>query len=159
MSSTLPPARHVRLFRNGANQAVRIPREFELPGNEALMRHPAGKVASRIRALAARQPDGEVCTSMVVDGELRFGVARKASPRLHEAYARTMSMIEVRDLPAAAAQIYADVRLHLEQRGTPIGPNDMLIAAHALALDATLVTDNEDAFRLVPHLKIDNWLR
>ncbi|MDM0080081.1 type II toxin-antitoxin system VapC family toxin [Variovorax sp. J31P179] len=124
-----------------------------------LMRHPAGKVADRIRALAAERPDGEVCTSMVVDGELRFGLARKASPRLNEAYARTMSMIEVRDLPASAAQLYADVRTHLELRGMPIGPNDMLIAAHALALDATLITDNEDEFRRVPHLKIDNWLR
>ena len=53
---------------------------------------------------------------------------------------------------------YAAIRTHLERAGTPIGPNDMLIAAHALALDLTLVTANTREFERVPALKIDNWL-
>ncbi len=124
-----------------------------------LMRHPAGKVALKIQQLARDQPEGGVCTSTVVDCELRFGLARKGSMRLADAHAQAMSMIDVRDLPASAAPIYADIRTHLERLGTSIGPNDLLIAAHALALDATLVTDNEDEFRRVPGLAVENWLR
>jgi tRNA(fMet)-specific endonuclease VapC len=124
-----------------------------------LMRHPGGKVAARIHQLAQEQPDGRICTSAVVDCELRFGVTRKGSARLADAYARAMSVIDVRDLPTAVAPIYADIRTHLEQLGRPIGPNDLLIAAHALALDATLVTDNESEFRRVPGLVVENWLK
>ena len=124
-----------------------------------LMRHPRGKVAAQIQRLAQEQPDGRICTSAVVDCELRFGVTRKGSARLADAYTRAMSVIEVRDLPTAVAPIYADIRTHLEQLGRPIGPNDLLIAAHALALDATLVTDNESEFRRVPGLVVENWLK
>jgi tRNA(fMet)-specific endonuclease VapC len=124
-----------------------------------LMRHPGGKVAVQIQRLAREQPEGRICTSAVVDCELRFGVARKGSARLADAYSRAMSVIEVRDLPAAAAPIYADIRAHLEQLGNPIGPNDLFIAAHALALEATLVTDNESEFRRVPGLAVENWLK
>jgi tRNA(fMet)-specific endonuclease VapC len=53
---------------------------------------------------------------------------------------------------------YAEIRLHLEQRGKPIGPNDLLIAAHALALDLILVTDNVEEFARVPGLHLENWL-
>ena len=56
-------------------------------------------------------------------------------------------------------QHYANVRAHLERMGTPIGPNDTLIAAHALTLNCTLVTDNETGFLRVPGLKVENWLR
>ncbi|MBT2321202.1 PIN domain-containing protein [Variovorax paradoxus] len=124
-----------------------------------LMRHPGGKVAAQIQKLARERPDDRICTSAVVDCELRFGVARKGSARLADAYGRAMSVIDVRDLPPSAAPIYADVRAQLEQLGMPIGANDLLIAAHALALDATLVTDNEDEFRRVPGLVVENWLR
>lgn len=55
-------------------------------------------------------------------------------------------------------QHYATIRTHLEKACTPIGPNDMLIAAHALALDCTLVTDNDTEFRRVPGLRVENWL-
>lgn len=61
------------------------------------------------------------------------------------------------EMPADEA--YASVRLALEKIGKPIGTNDLLIAAHALALDATLVTDNESEFARIPGLKIENWLR
>ena len=53
---------------------------------------------------------------------------------------------------------YAEIRLYLDQRGRPIGPNDLLIAAHALALDLTLVTANVEEFERVPGLRVENWL-
>ena len=57
-----------------------------------------------------------------------------------------------------ADQVYAELRAHLERAGTPIGPHDLLIAAHALALDLTLVTDNLREFSRVPDLRVENWL-
>jgi tRNA(fMet)-specific endonuclease VapC len=86
-----------RLSRNGANQAIRIPREFELPG--------------------------------------------------------------LFSFESAAVQRYANLRYYLEEQGTSIGPNDMLIAAHALALNCTLVTANEAEFRQVPGLRVENWTK
>ena len=62
-------------------------------------------------------------------------------------------------LDAPADERYAVVRDHLARDGKPIGANDLLIAAHALALEATLVTDNTGEFSRVPGLKIENWLR
>jgi len=62
-------------------------------------------------------------------------------------------------LEAPADEVYGQIRTSLERSGSPIGANDMLIAAHALALDATLVTDNEREFRRIDGLKMDNWLR
>jgi tRNA(fMet)-specific endonuclease VapC len=61
-------------------------------------------------------------------------------------------------LDKEADRRYAEIRHRLEQRGTPIGPNDLLIAAHALALDLTLVTANVDEFARVPRLRVENWL-
>ena len=66
--------------------------------------------------------------------------------------------IDVLPLDASVAADYARIRALLESKGKPIGANDLLIAAHALALDATLVTDNETEFRRVPGLKVENWL-
>ena len=63
--------------------------------------------------------------------------------------------IEAWEHPADLA--YAKIRCALEQAGTPISANDLLIAAHALALDSTLVTANEREFRRVPGLKVENW--
>ena len=56
-----------------------------------------------------------------------------------------------------AARVYGDLRATLERKGTPIGPLDMQIAAHALALDVTLVTNNLREFKRVPGLRLENW--
>jgi tRNA(fMet)-specific endonuclease VapC len=58
-----------------------------------------------------------------------------------------------------AAQYYGHLRAHLEKQGTPIGSLDMLIAAHALSINCTLVTNNEKEFIRIPDLKVDNWVK
>ncbi len=101
---------------------------------------------------------GEHCfTSIVVVAELRFGLAKKASARIREMIDEVEHSIGVEPWSAPADRHYGRIRAELERAGTPIGANDMLIAAHALALDATLVTANEREFRRVRGLKVENW--
>jgi tRNA(fMet)-specific endonuclease VapC len=115
----------------------------------------AGLVA-RVAAL----PPVEMVMSLVTRGEIEFGLleqppARDTVRRLQ----RMLSVIATRPLPMAAASHYAELRLNLERSGKPIGPNDMWIAAHALAEGLILVTGNEREFSRVPGLKVENWLR
>ncbi len=70
-----------------------------------------------------------------------------------------LSALTVRSLESDVERIYGAIRVGLEKKGTPIGAHDMLIAAHARALDAVCVTDNVAEFRRVPALKVENWLR
>lgn len=122
------------------------------------MRDPHGMARQWLDAVCAVVPDLRVVTSVIVDGELRLGLARRPSPRLQAAYASVMQIIEVLPLPTEAAAHYATLRAYLDAQGQPIGPNDTLIAAHALALGATLVS-GDDEFGRVPGLKMENWLR
>ncbi len=96
-------------------------------------------------------------TSVIVQCELLYGLTRKPSPRLQAGYDLQMAQLPVLDLDESVTQHYATLRAYLEQLGTPIGPNDALIAAHALALDATLVSADAE-FGRVPGLKLENWL-
>lgn len=120
-----------------------------------LVRNPQGRVAARI----AEVGDTAICTSIVVAAELRFGAAKKGSERLTLQLERILSAIEIQPFDAPADAAYAELRVHLEAAGSPIGGNDMLIAAHALATDCILVTDNEREFTRVVGLKVENWLR
>ncbi len=124
-----------------------------------MMRYPHGVVARRLKAAIDRDADVQVCTSVIVDCEIAFGLARKPSTARERAYADLQQIVEVVPLDEAVARHYARIREHLERGGTPIGPNDLLIAAHAAALDAILVTDNEREFGRVPGLQVENWLR
>lgn len=119
-----------------------------------LIRRPSGVVAGSI----ARVGEEAVCTSIVVSSELRFGAAKKASARLIGQLEAVLSAIEIIPLEEPADRHYAELRAHLEKTGQRIGPNDMLIAAHALALDLTLVTGNVREFSRVPGLEVENWL-
>jgi tRNA(fMet)-specific endonuclease VapC len=119
-----------------------------------LMRNPGGRVAKRL-AVAG---EAAVCTSVVVACELRYGAAKKGSPQLSERVSLLLESLEVLPLDRDADRRYGEIRSHLERSGTTIGPNDLLIAAHALALDLTLVTDNIDEFARVPQLPLENWL-
>jgi tRNA(fMet)-specific endonuclease VapC len=121
----------------------------------AAMRAPQGPVAQRID----RAGPANVCSSIVVLAELRFGLAKRQSVRLANALASVLEALDVLPFEAPADRIYAQLRLDLERRGTPIGANDLLIAAHALALGCTLVTDNEHEFARVDGLAVENWLR
>jgi len=119
-----------------------------------LVRHPQGVVAQRIH----EHGEQAVCTSIIVACELRFGAAKRQSPRLSAQVEAILAAMDVLPLEAPADEQYARLRLHLEQMGTPIGPNDMLLAAQALAENATLVTTNTNEFHRVPGLICVNWL-
>jgi tRNA(fMet)-specific endonuclease VapC len=121
----------------------------------ALVASPQGKVAERVAAVGERN----VMTSIVVSAEVEFGVRKRGSPELARKVANVMRRLYVAPLAPPADTRYAALRLDLERRGELIGPNDMLIAAHAAALHATLVTDNEREFSRVRGLMVENWLR
>jgi len=119
-----------------------------------LIRNPAGKAARKIRKLGA---DG-LCISIVTAAELRFGAAKRGSARLTERVEQLLDEIEVLPLAVPADGIYARIRNELEKVGQPIGPNDLLIAAHASCAGAILVTANAKEFKRVNGLKVENWL-
>ncbi|MBO9559594.1 MAG: type II toxin-antitoxin system VapC family toxin [Caulobacter sp.] len=120
-----------------------------------LVRRPAGPAASRL----LQTGDDAVCTNVIVAAELRFGAAKRGSDRLTRQLEQVLAAIEILPLSPPVDHLYGEVRTRLELAGTPIGGNDMLIAAHALALDFILVTDNEREFSRVAGLRIENWLR
>ena len=120
-----------------------------------LVRNPQGRIAARI-ALAG---DHAICTSIIVVAELRFGAAKKGSDRLTIQLERILSAIDIEPFEAPADAAYAQLRAQLEAAGSPIGGNDMLIAAQALATDCTVVTDNEREFVRISGLQVENWLR
>jgi tRNA(fMet)-specific endonuclease VapC len=120
----------------------------------SLLRDPGGSVAQRI----AQQGEATICTSIVVACELRYGVAKKGSAKLAERVEGLLESLEVLPLDKEADRRYGEIRFHLEKQGRPIGPNDLLIAAHALALDLTLVTHNVEEFARVPDLRLEDWL-
>ena len=123
-----------------------------------IMRNPVGAVAQRVFAQEAQDASKEVCTSLIVQCELQFGLRRLPNPKWERQYQRAMGCIHVKPLDQDVVLHYARIRAHLESQGTPIGPNDTLIAAHALALGATLVTADAE-FSRVPGLMIENWLQ
>jgi tRNA(fMet)-specific endonuclease VapC len=120
-----------------------------------LIRQPDGAVASKI----AEVGENAITTSIIVAGELRYGARRRGSPRLTSKIELLLTLVPVLPLKDDAGARYGRLRAELERRGTPIGTNAMLIAAHALAIGATLVTDNVRAFGRVDGLEIVNWLR
>lgn len=211
--------RHVRLFRNGRNQALRIPREFELEGDEAIVRKEGERLIvepvtkGRLLALLStlepldetlpgvdedlpplddvtlchvalrylldtnilsdllRSPQGvladrisevgedAICTSIVVAAELRFRAAKAGSRKLADRVDLVLSALEVLPFETPADRHYASLRRQRARKGTPIGPNDMLIAAHALAHSLTVVTANAEEFSRVAGLAVENWLQ
>ena len=123
----------------------------------ALMRDRTGAITANVRARAQRLPDCRLVTSVVVQYELLFGLARHGTSRLQTAYDIQMNKLQVLPLDAAVGSHYARLRTHLEKAGIPTGANDTLIAAHALALGATLITADAE-FGRVPDLALENWL-
>lgn len=119
-----------------------------------LIRHPQGAVAQRIEAAG----EDTIATSIVVAAELRYGAAKSDSERLQARVALILSAMEVLPLEPPTDHHYAAVRAYLTRQGTPIGGNDLLIAAHALAMDLTVVTANRHEFLRVPRLSCEDWL-
>jgi len=120
-----------------------------------LVRQPQGKVARRIRKVG----EAQICTSIIVAAELRYGAAKKRSPRLSAQLEAVLGALEVLPFETPADAAYGLLRTRLEQAGTPIGANDMLIAAQTIALGYTIVTDNQKEFARVEGLPRENWLR
>ena len=104
-----------------------------------------------------KHPVGDIGVSSITAAELAFGVAKSGSPRNRQALAAFLLPIEVMPFDAQAALIYGEVRAELERRGRPIGPLDLLIAAHALHLGAVLVTNNLKEFKRVGGLRCVSW--
>jgi tRNA(fMet)-specific endonuclease VapC len=120
-----------------------------------LVRHPDGRVAEQIRKFGEQQ----VCTSIIVAAELRYGTSKRDSPRLTAQLEAVLGALTVMPFEAPADKIYGSLRTRLEKAGTPIGGNDLLIAAQALALKYTIVSDNVEEFSRVKDLPHENWLR
>lgn len=120
-----------------------------------LVRQPQGPVAEHIADVG----ETNVVTSVIVACDLRYGAAKRGSRRLTRQVEAILGAMTIRPLESETDRVYASIRVALEKRGTPISAHDMLIAAHARAIDAICVTDNVTEFRRVPALKVEDWLR
>jgi tRNA(fMet)-specific endonuclease VapC len=102
---------------------------------------------------------GDIGISSITVAELEFGVQKSQFPqRNQQALTQFLLPLEIVNFERAAAVVYGNLRARLEKRGTPIGSLDTLIAAHALSLQVTLITNNVREFNRVPNLKLDNWI-
>jgi tRNA(fMet)-specific endonuclease VapC len=119
-----------------------------------LIRNPRGKAAKRI----ARVGEDNICTSIIVAAELRYGCAKSGSRRLLKAVEDLLGEINVLAFDVPADANYGEIRAELETAGKPIGGNDLLIAAHAYAIGAAVVTANTGEFKRIRGLKVENWL-
>ena len=96
--------------------------------------------------------------SAITASELYWGVFKSGSIRNRTTLEKFLSPLTILDYDLAAAQHYGELRAFLEKQGTPIGPLDQQIAAHALALGITLVSNNVREFEKVPGLRLENWV-
>lgn len=119
-----------------------------------LVRNPHGRAAIRLM----RHGEDGICVSVITTAELRFGIAKGGSARLAQQVERVLATVDVVAFDMPADIQYGELRAHLAKAGTPIGSVDLFIAAHALALDVTLVTHNVAEFSRVPGLAVEDWL-
>lgn len=117
-----------------------------------LRRHPASMI-ERFATLDRQQ----LWLSAIVAAELRFGAAKLASPKFSAAVEAWLAGFDVRPWPVEAAHHYAQLRAALERAGQPVGGMDMLIAAHAMAEDSVVITNNAREFHWVPGLAVEAW--
>lgn len=120
-----------------------------------LVRNPQGRVYRKIREVG----EAQICTSVIVASELQYGAAKKKSEPLNARVLALLSALEVMPLDSPVESAYARIRTELEAAGQSIGGNDLFIAAQALTLELTLVSDNVKEFRRVAGLSLENWLR
>ena len=120
-----------------------------------VIRDPTGKVARQLEF----EGESSVCSSIIVASELRYGVAKSGSRELALRVDAALSAIEIHPFDVPADNEYGKLRAQLAVKGTLIGPNDLLIAAHALSLGLVLVTDNVREFKRATGLSVVNWRR
>ena len=137
-------------------ESTMAPLRFLLDTNivSHLVRQPQGIVRDRI----AEVGEETICISILVAAELRFGAAKKQSARLTQQVEAVLAALPILPLEAPVHVHYADIRVTLATAGCPIGPNDLIIAAHARALGLTLVTHNLSELSRVPGLRVETWL-
>ena len=119
-----------------------------------LVRHPQGVVARKISVVG----ENEICISIIVAAELRFGAAKRNSARLSNQVETILAAMLVVPFDVPTDREYAKLRQLLESSGNSIGANDLLIAAQARANGQILVTNNVREFTKVPSLQVENWL-
>ena len=118
-----------------------------------LRRHPASMI-ERFADLDRKQ----LWLSAIVAAELRFGAAKLASDRFAASVEAWLAGFELRPWPTEASLAYANIRVALERSGKLIGGMDLLIAAHAIAEDSVLITNNAREFLRVPSLAVEEWI-
>ena len=128
---------------------------FDTNALSEMMRWPQGALAKRAAALS----EEDRCTSIIVACELRYGALKRRSTKIDFQLATVLEGFRIEPFSEPAELEFARIRTELEAVGQPIGAFDMLIAAHTIALDCTLITDNTREFARVPGLKVENWLR
>jgi len=120
-----------------------------------VIRKRARSLVERIRTHAV----DDIALSAITLSELQHGVSKSENPEQNRvALLEFLVPFTVLSYEDTAARAYGEIRAHLEKQGTPIGPMDMLIAAHARSHGLTLITNNEQEFRRVPGLAIENWI-
>lgn len=117
-----------------------------------------GRERHRITEQVRRVGESAVCLSILSSGELQYGIRKKGSAALTKEIGSLLDAIAIIPVEAPVDVVYGDIRHALTSVGQAIGPIDFLIAAHALALDLTLVTANTREFSRVPNLRVENWL-
>ena len=102
----------------------------------------------------------DVCVSAITVGELQYGVAKSQFPEKNiMALLKFLVPLTILPFDSKAALEYGNIRANLELNGTPVGPYDTLIAAHAVSKNCILVTNNVKEFQRVAHLKVENWVK
>ena len=119
-----------------------------------MMRDPAGKVADHITEVG----EDSLCLSIITAAELRFGAAKSGSSHLLARVEAVLARVPILPLDVPADAEYGGIRAELEAAGQTIGPNDLLVAAHAYTLGASLITANLSEFRRIRGLKVENWI-
>lgn len=122
-----------------------------------LLKNPAGHAATRM-AIATKRNPRRIFTSVVVAAEMHYGAKKKGSDKTTADVRGVLANVEILPLGLDVIEHYARIRVELERAGTIIGANDLLIAAHALATDSILVSNNLREFSRVKGLKYENWL-
>jgi tRNA(fMet)-specific endonuclease VapC len=119
-----------------------------------LVRNPQGRTARRVGEVG----ESSVCTSVIVAAELWYGALKRGSPRLTKQLETILALLQIVPFESPVERVYGQLRIRLEQAGFPIGGNDLIVAAHSIALGYTLVTDNEPEFFRIVELPRENWI-
>ncbi len=117
------------------------------------IRESSASLRRRLRRVEASQ----VALSVITEMEIRYGLARNPKLRIADLIEEFLAGITILPLDSGVAGTYARARAQLESKGKPIGPLDLMIGAHALSLDATLVTNNVKEFRRIRGLRVQDW--